>query len=125
MKRTWDDARLENIIGNLLRAGVLLAATVVLIGGLLYLTRNHSEPISYREFRGEPQELRSIPLIAHDAAALAPLAVIQLGLLLLIATPVLRVGFAIVGFGLERDWLYTGVSALVLGILMYSLMHAA
>lgn len=120
----WDDAKLEDIIGNLLRAGVLLAATVVLIGGVFYLVQNRAGSVSYHEFRGEPAELRSIPLIVRDAAALDSLAVMQLGLLLLIATPVFRVAFAIVGFYFERDWLYSGVSALVLAILLYSLMHA-
>lgn len=125
MMQRWDDAKLAVIIGNLLRAGVLLAASVVLIGGVFYLARNHKAPVRYHEFRGEPQELRSIPAIVRNAAALEPLALIQLGLLLLIATPVLRVAFAAVGFWLERDRLYTGVSALVLTILIYSLMHAS
>jgi len=122
--KQWDDTRLELIIGNLLRAGVLLAATVVLIGGVYYLVRNPHSQVNYSRFEGEPAELRSIPLIVRNAAALHSLAIIQLGLLLLIATPVLRVAFAIVGFYFERDWLYTGVSALVLAILLYSLLHA-
>jgi uncharacterized membrane protein len=50
---------------------------------------------------------------------------IQLGLLLLIATPVARVAVAIVGFALERDRLYTVISLIVLLILLASLIHAA
>ena len=45
---------------------------------------------------------------------------IQLGVLLMIATPVIRVVFAVVAFALEKDWIYTGVSCFVLAILTYS-----
>ena len=34
---SWDDQRIEVIIGTLLRIGVILAAAVVLFGGALYL----------------------------------------------------------------------------------------
>ena len=48
--------------------------------------------------------------------------IVQLGLLLLIATPVVRVGLALVGFGLERDRTYVTVTAIVLAILIVSLI---
>jgi uncharacterized membrane protein len=54
-----------------------------------------------------------------------PDAMIQLGLLLLIATPILRVALAAVGFYLENDRLYLGVSLIVLTILVLSLIHSA
>jgi uncharacterized membrane protein len=47
--------------------------------------------------------------------------IIMLGLLLLIATPVARVGMCIVGFLMERDKLYVAVSSVVMAILVYSL----
>jgi uncharacterized membrane protein len=49
---------------------------------------------------------------------------IQLGLLLLIATPVARVAFSAVAFAAERDYLYAGMTVAVLGLLGYSLLHA-
>jgi uncharacterized membrane protein len=49
-------------------------------------------------------------------------ALIQLGLLLLIATPVARVLFAAFAFLLEKDWLYVAVSLIVFTVLMYSLL---
>jgi len=49
----------------------------------------------------------------------------QVGLLLLILTPIVRVAVAVVGFLLERDRLYTVVSLIVLVILMFSLIHAS
>jgi uncharacterized membrane protein len=41
--------------------------------------------------------------------------------LLLIATPVARVLFSVLGFGLERDWLYVAITLLVLALLIYTL----
>jgi uncharacterized membrane protein len=49
--------------------------------------------------------------------------VIQLGILVLIATPVARVLFSMLGFGLEKDWMYVGVTAIVLVLLLYSLFN--
>jgi uncharacterized membrane protein len=54
-----------------------------------------------------------------------PLAVIALGLLVLIATPVLRVAVSIVTFALERDWVYVAITTLVLCILIASFLLGA
>lgn len=120
-----DDHRLETIIGNLLRAGVLLAAAVVLAGGTLYLIQNHSDNVHYRTFVVESQSLRTMPGIIDSAAHLQSEGLIQLGLLLLIATPVARVAMAVIGFHLERDRLYEVVSLIVLAVLAFSLMRAS
>jgi uncharacterized membrane protein len=119
-----DDQHLENIIGQLLRAGVLLAAVVVFSGGVLYLVQNHSRPIQYKNFSPGTENLRTLPGIVKLAGELNSEGLIQLGLVLLIATPVARVGMAVVGFQLERDHMYVVVSLIVLGVLLYSLMHA-
>lgn len=118
----WTDQKTENVIGNLLRAGVMLAATVVLAGGVLYFVRHGGEPADYRVFRGEPTDLRHVAGIVHDAFALESRGIIQLGILLLIATPIARVAFAVFAFAAERDWMYVGFTLMVLGILMYSLI---
>jgi uncharacterized membrane protein len=116
--------RAELIIGNLLRTGVLIAATVALASGIFYLLQHHADAVRYRVFASEPAELRSIPGIFRGATSLNARALIQFGLLLLILTPVLRVVFAAFAFALERDRMYVVVSLIVLGILLYSLMHA-
>lgn len=121
-KTPWSDQKVEEIIGNLLRLGVLLAATVVLIGALIYLQRHGLSPAAYHVFRGEPSDLRSIAGIFHQAFRGRGRGIIQLGLLLLIMTPVARVAFSIVAFAEERDWMYVGFTTLVLAILLYSLL---
>lgn len=121
----WTDQKTENVIGNLLRAGVALAAVVVLAGGVLYLIRHGGSPADYRVFHGEPTDLRQVSGIVHDAFALSSRGIIQLGLLLLIATPIARVAFAVFAFAAERDWMYVGFTLIVLAVLMYSLVGTA
>lgn len=122
--KRMDDRRLETIIGNLLRVGVLLAAAIVLAGGGLYLAQHHSDRVNYHAFVTGPESIRSVPAIATSAAQLNSEALIQFGLLVLIATPVARVVMAIVGFAMERDKLYVAVSAIVLVVLLASLSRA-
>jgi uncharacterized membrane protein len=119
--QSWNDERVENVIGNLLRAGVILAAAVVLAGGVLYVVKyGHRKP-QYGVFQGEPSDLRSVSQIFEDAISWHSRGLIQLGLLILIATPVARVAFSVVAFAAERDWLYVVVTLIVLAVLLYSL----
>jgi uncharacterized membrane protein len=125
VERAWTDQKIENIVGNLLRAGVLLSAVVVLCGGILYLIQYGRAPADYRIFRGEPTDLKSVNGIVRYALALHSRGIIQLGLLLLIATPVARVAFSIFGFAEEKDRLYVAFTVMVLLILLYSLIGSA
>jgi uncharacterized membrane protein len=115
------DKRVDEIIGLLLRTGVVLAAAVVLIGGFFYLKDSSSTPGRYGVFRGEPSDLRGISAIFHNAFSGDPRGTIQLGLLLLIATPVARVIFTVFAFLYERDWTYVVITLIVLTLLLYSL----
>ncbi len=117
----FNDQRIEIIIGALLRTGVILAAAVVLFGGILYLMRyGHNAP-NYRTFHGEPERLKSMSDIVRGVGAMDPRSIIQFGLLLLIATPVARVVFSAIAFGIERDYMYVVITLIVLAILLYSL----
>jgi uncharacterized membrane protein len=116
-----DDVRVEQTLGNLLRAGVLAAAAVVLAGGVLYLARHGTEPADHRVFHGEPAELRSPTGVVRQALALSDRGLIQLGLLLLIATPVARVLLCVFAFARQRDGTYVVLTLLVLAVLLYSL----
>lgn len=113
---------MEIFLGNLLRAGVLLSAAIVVCGAGIYLYRHAHEPANYRVFRGEPSDFRTIPGVIHSVITGHGRGLIQLGLLFLIATPIARVAFSIVGFTIERDRMYVGFTLLVLAILLYSLL---
>ena len=102
--RPSQDKRVDEIIGILLRTGVILAAAVVFTGGVFYLARNGSSPAHYAVFRGEPSDLNHV-----------------FGILLLIATPVARVIFTVFAFVYERDWTYVAITLIVLALLFYSL----
>jgi uncharacterized membrane protein len=117
------DENLEIAIGRTLQTGVLLAAAVVLIGGVLYLFHASSPRPDYSHFHGVAEHLRTPSGIWHGVLHADAESVIQFGLLLLIATPVVRVILAGIGFQLERDQLYVWVSAAVLAVLLYSLWH--
>jgi uncharacterized membrane protein len=121
-KGTWTDQKLENLVGNLLRAGVSLSAFVVAFGAIVYLARHWGEPANYRVFRGEPSELKSVGGIIRFAFGFHGRGIIQFGLLLLIATPVFRVALSIWGFAEERDRMYIVFTCIVLAVLLYSLL---
>jgi uncharacterized membrane protein len=117
------DKSLEVAIGRTLQAGVLLAAAVVLLGGVIYLFHASGPRPDYQHFHGVADGLRHPDKIWRGAMHGDAESVIQLGLLLLIATPVVRVILAGVGFLLEGDRLYVWVSITVLAVLIYSLSH--
>ena len=117
----WTDREFDTLLGHVLRAGVLVAATVVLSGGVVYLLRHGYEVPEYRVFRGEPGDLRFVRGIVSDAWSLGGRGLIQLGLLLLIATPIARVMFSVVGFLRQRNWMYVAITLVVLLLLAYSL----
>ena len=116
-----DDQRIENIIAAMLRAGVILSTALVLGGGVWYLLRSGAGRPEYGAFQGEPAVLRSVSGIVRGAGALDARSWIQLGLLLLVATPVARVLFSIFAFAEERDWTYVAITLIVAAVLLYSL----
>ena len=124
-ERFWTDDRIEQVVGVMLRAGVLLAAALVAAGGVVYLFKYGTGAPRYGAFHGEPDDLRSVGGIVRAAAALRGRGLIQLGLLLLIATPIVRVVFSLIAFALQRDRTYVVVTAIVTALLLLSLSGIA
>ena len=120
-KAPWSDQQMEQIIGRLLQVGVLLAAAVVLLGGVLYLVQSGGSPASYRSFYAQRAAFTGFAPILEGVIHLDATAIIELGLLLLIATPVARVIFSVFAFWREKDWTYVAVTCVVLVVLLYSL----
>jgi uncharacterized membrane protein len=117
----FTDKEMEAEIGLMLRIGVSLSAVVVSLGGILYLHSQAGLP-DYRQFHATADHLRTVAGVFHGVGHFDAASLIQLGLLLLIATPVARVVLCVVGFARQRDRLYVGVSIFVLAILTYSLI---
>jgi uncharacterized membrane protein len=120
-EQAFTDEQVEQVMGNLLRAGVLAAATVVAAGAAMYLIRHGTEPVDYHSFQGEPSYFCHPWEIVAQARALSARGIIQLGLLLLIATPVARVIFSVFAFARQRDFTYVVLTLIVLCVLLYSL----
>lgn len=98
-----------------MRAGVILAAAVVMAGGVWYLAAEGTARPDYHRFHGARGAM------PWTQGLSGPLETIQIGLLILIATPVARVVFSMAAFGMERDRVYVGITLVVLAILAYSL----
>lgn len=118
----WTDEKLERVLGNLLRIGVFLSAAVALVGGIFYLAYQGAHMPHFRVFQGEPTELRNIAGIIRDALELHSRGIIQLGILILIATPIARVLFSVFAFFQEHDRVYMFVTTIVFGLLLFSFL---
>jgi uncharacterized membrane protein len=121
MRAPLSDRRMDEIIGAMLRYGVMLSASVVAAGGLWYLIQYGTTPPAYHIFRGEPEYLRHLRGIVSGIPGFHCRRMIQLGLVLLIATPVARVAFSVVAFLLQRDRAYVAITLIVLAVLLFSL----
>jgi len=116
-------------ISNLLRTGVVISMAVVVIG-LVFTFIHHPQYVRSRTALGRltdagvvyPHRLRDVATqIRHGRGQ----AIVMLGLLMLIATPVARVAFSVVAFALERDRLYVTITLVVLGLLIVSFVIGA
>ncbi|MFI5235479.1 MAG: DUF1634 domain-containing protein [Gemmatimonadales bacterium] len=111
---------MELVIGNVLRWGVALAATVGVFGVVAFLFARGSDAAEFRHFSGDAAT--GIPAIVTGVLSGSPRALMQLGILLLIVTPIMRVALSLVAFVRERDRTYIAVTALVLLLLLYGLV---
>ena len=117
-----DDSVIDARIGMLLRVGMLASAAAILLGGVAFLIRHGRSMVDYRTFHGAPPGLNTLAGIASGAMHGQALAIIQFGLVMLIATPIARVVFSVYAFLSERDYLYVVISSIVLVVLLSSLI---
>jgi uncharacterized membrane protein len=114
---------METIMGRLPQTGVLTAAMVVLVGGARYLVAHSGGRANYRVFTAAPFEVRHPVVLLHGIARGDSSSIIELGILLLIATPICRVIFAVIAFAMERDRLYVAISLTVLAVLLFGMLR--
>ncbi|GET36166.1 DUF1634 domain-containing protein [Microseira wollei] len=122
--KSSSDQILEKLLSNLLKYGVIIASAIVLIGGILYLMHHGAELPNYRVFHGVPSEFRSPQGVVTAVVSGSRRGIIQLGLLTLIATPIIRVAVSLLTFLWQRDRVYIIVTLLVLSELIYGLVGA-
>ncbi len=115
------DVATDQLIGRLLQAGVAVSAVVLLLGWALFLLKHGGEPADVRDFRNAPPALSSVINVIQGALSLRAPALMQLGIVLLVATPVARVALTLVAFLRRREGVFALLSAIVLLILLYGL----
>lgn len=115
-----DGAGLRPVVSALLRYGVLVSAFAILAGLLLLLIQVGPRAfVSMPRIRApEATDLTSLRAVLRELLPPEPQAVLEAGVLMLIATPVLTVGASAVVFALERDWLYVAISSGVFALLV-------
>ena len=116
----WSDRTVELAMSLVLRVGVAVAAALVAGGGIAYLIQDGDREARYGHFAAV-RSLSTPVAIVHGALALDPAAIIALGLIVLVLTPVTRVAFALVAFAEQRDRLYVVFSLIVLIVLFIGL----
>lgn len=127
-KEFWDNRDVELYIGKLLRYGVMLSCGITLIGGVFYLFQHHGHPVDYSPtpddmpFRGVDFYLRELSTILPRVLQLDGAAIVQLGVCVLIATPIVRVAFSAIAFLIEKDYLYVAITLIVLAIIIANML---
>jgi uncharacterized membrane protein len=114
------DLKMEIAISRMLRAGVSVAALVVLVGWILYLWQAHGVVSDYRHFHGVPSPADRLTPVFEGIRHLDSRSIIRLGILLLIATPIMRVAYCVYSFATQKDKIYVVISSVVLTVLLYS-----
>ncbi len=121
-KHLLGDRDIAQFIGQQLRAGVVASCSIAIIGGILYLAQHGNTAMpDYRVFKGEPTGLTSISAIFKGLLALDAGAIIQLGVAVLVATPIIRIALSLLAFAIEKDWMYVVITFIVLCIISTSI----
>ncbi|CAH0238193.1 DUF1634 domain-containing protein [Chryseobacterium sp. WG14] len=120
MKKNFTDIDLNRSVGNLLRLGVILSVITSMIGFIKLFTEGFEMPKKYTSLDiGNSSE----KVWSHFWNSLCKgegMAIIQLGILLLIFTPLMRIVFALIGYLKEKDYVYVVISSIVLAIMAVS-----
>ncbi|MFM6001093.1 MAG: DUF1634 domain-containing protein [Dolichospermum sp.] len=122
--KSTSEQKLECLLSNLLMYGVLIASSIVLLGGILYLINHGSDIAEYQVFIGTSSQFHSPTGIINAVLAGSLQGIIQLGLLILIAVPILRVIISLLIFVWEGELIYVIITSLVLASLSYSIIGA-
>jgi uncharacterized membrane protein len=119
-----DPESMNAIIGKVLRYGVLLSAVVIIIGTIGLAVSKGSSDVALQYATTIPHDGIDIglPALLSGLASFSPPSWIELGVILLIATPVSRVLVSTFLFAAERDRLYVMITSIVLALLLFSML---
>lgn len=113
---------IQLLIARTLRWGVAVACALAAVGGIIYMVRHGGEPMKdYTRFSyadAHPETYTTLRGICEGFFSFTAVGWIQMGVLALILTPILRVALSFVDFIEERDWLYAAITAVVLAVIL-------
>lgn len=123
----WGERDVEQYIGKLLRYGVMLSCAITLFGGVIYLLQHKGVMVDYSPVPtgmafGVEDYLRELNTIFPRMLDFDGAAIIQFGVLVLIATPIIRVAFSAFSFLIEKDYLYVAITLIVLAIILANML---
>lgn len=111
----------QYIIGNLLRYGVWTSLSVAFIGGIVYLFGHSTDIENYSVFHENDRNIFEVISAVYNGAIQGNgESLIFVGIILLFLTPVLRVILSLFSFLLEKDYLYVGITLIVILIILIS-----
>lgn len=118
---TWGDPDMELVISRIMRYGIVVASVIVIIGAITFLSNYGQEKPQYSTFTGQPKELTNVFRIISSLSSTSGRGLIEFGMVVLIAIPVLRVAFSIASFIVEKDRVYIIITSIVFILLLFSL----
>ncbi len=120
MRKKFNDIDLNRSVGNLLRLGVILSVAVSLVGFVRLFLEGYKMPVNFKALDMTTENI--FTKFWKELLRGEGMAIIQLGILLLILTPVMRIIFALAGYLKEKDYTYVVISLIVLGIITISFL---
>lgn len=117
------DQQMQRVIGNVLRYGVFTSAAIVIVGSIIFLLHHGRQIADYHNFSGNLSPFRSVADIWSGVCQGEGIAIIQMGVAVLLATPIVRVLCSAISFLLEKDYLYVLITFIVLAIITFSMLY--
>lgn len=114
-------AQLHAKIGQCLLIGILISVVIVSIGGVYSLSLYGHESVYEQFFYTHKPEIGTLSDLFNAAYQLTPYGIVQLGVFALVLTQLLRVLLVGWYFAKSHDFIFTGISAIILLALIYSL----
>jgi len=122
------DRDMQQLIGNTLRWGVSIACLIAFVGGTIYLVQHGGEPMKdYSHFSYDKallpegyEQYTTLHGILDGVRRFTAVGWIQLGVIALLLTPIMRVVLSLADFCKQRDRLYVAITSVVLAVIVYS-----
>lgn len=115
----YSSTKIEKMITLILIVGTLISICLVMTGGIIYLLENGNTTLASTLLKSNNYHL-NINSIWQNIQSFSSIGLIELGLLSLVTTQILRVGLLCWFYIITKDYWFIGFSMFILAILIYS-----